>query len=45
MSLRCGIVGVPNVGKSTLFDALTRAGTTAENCPRGWTNQELLKGE
>ncbi len=33
MSLKCGIVGLPNVGKSTLFNALTKAGIQAENYP------------
>ncbi|HEX5092550.1 MAG TPA: redox-regulated ATPase YchF [Burkholderiales bacterium] len=33
MSLKCGIVGLPNVGKSTLFNALTKAQIAAENYP------------
>jgi GTP-binding protein YchF len=33
MSVKCGIVGLPNVGKSTLFNALTQAGIQAENYP------------
>ena len=36
MALQCGIVGLPNVGKSTLFNALTKSGIAAEKYPLGW---------
>src|SRR3569832_1608999 len=42
MSLKCGIVGLPNVGKSTLFNALTQAGIAAENYP--FCTIELFSG-
>ena len=36
MSLKCNIVGLPNAGKFTLFNAMTKAGIAAENHPVGW---------
>ncbi len=37
MSLKCGIVGLPNLGTSTLFNALTKSGIAAESYPHPWT--------
>src|SRR5262249_32850619 len=45
MSLQCGIVGLPNVGKSTLFNALTKAGIAAENYPFGTIEPNVGIGE
>ncbi len=42
MSLKCGIIGLPNVGKSTLFNAFTSAGIEAQNFP--FCTIELNKG-
>ena len=36
MSLKYGVISSPNVGKSTLFNALPEAGIAAENHPVGW---------
>ena len=33
MSLKCGIIGLPNIGKSSLFNALTKSNISAENYP------------
>ncbi len=41
MGFKCGIVGLPNVGKSTLFNSLTKAGIAAENYPFCTTDQNI----
>jgi ribosome-binding ATPase YchF (GTP1/OBG family) len=41
MGFKCGIIGLPNVGKSTLFNAITQSSVPAENFPFSTTTMKL----